>query len=87
MNFSDYLNRNKKTSIISKGYKLNGSFWNDFQSLLNSSDELSILLDIPKNKISTWRKKIQNSIDEYQKEQQQSINKKRRVLKTGKLKN
>jgi hypothetical protein len=41
------------------------------------------LLGVPKNKIITWRKKIQEGIDEYRKEQEE-INKKRRVIKTGK---
>lgn len=84
MNFSDYLNsKSKKTSIISKGIKINSNFWNEFQTILNNSDELSILLGVPKNKIITWRKKIQEGIDEYRKEQEE-INKKRRVIKTGK---
>ena len=84
MNFSDYLNsKSKKTSIISKGIKINSNFWNEFQTILNNSDELSVLLGVPKNKIITWRKKIQEGIDEYRKEQEE-INKKRRVIKTGK---
>jgi hypothetical protein len=84
MNFSDYLNsKSKKTSIISKGIKINSNFWNEFQTILNNSDELSILLGVPKNKIITWRKKIQEGIDEYRKEQEE-VNKKRRVIKTGK---
>lgn len=85
MSFSDYLNsKSQKTSIISKGIKINSNFWNEFQTILNSSDELSILLGVPKNKIITWRKKIQEGIDEYRKEQEE-INKKRRIIKTGKL--
>jgi hypothetical protein len=85
MNFLDYLNnKNRKTSIISKGIKINNNFWNDFQSLLNNSDELAVLLGIPKNKIITWKKKIQDGLNEYKKEQEE-INKKRRVIKTGKL--
>lgn len=85
MSFSDYLNsKSKKTSIISKGIKINSNFWNEFQMILNNSDELSILLGIPKNKIVTWRKKIQEGMDEYRKEQEE-VNKKRRVIKTGKL--
>lgn len=84
MNFLDYLNnKSKKTSIISKGIKINSNFWDEFQSLLNNSDELSILLNIPKNKIITWKSKIQEGLNDYRKEQEE-VNKKRRVIKTGK---
>jgi hypothetical protein len=84
MNFLDYLNsKNKKTSIISKGIKINNNFWNEFQSLLNNSDELSILLNIPKSKIITWKSKIQDGLNDYKREQEE-INKKKRIIKTGK---
>jgi hypothetical protein len=84
MDFIDYLKRNKKSSLVSKGIKLDINFWENFKKLLNNSEEFSLLLDIPKSRIITWRKKIDEAIQQHNKENQE-INKKRRIIKTGKL--
>lgn len=84
MDFIEYLKRNKKTSLISKGVKLDVNFWENFKNLLNNSEEFSLLLDIPKSKIITWKKRINDAIQQHNKENQE-INKKRKIIKTGKL--
>jgi hypothetical protein len=82
MSFNDYIKRNKKSSLISKGLKLDPNFWENFKNLLNNSEEFSLLLDLPKEKIINWKKKINNAIEQYEKEIQE-INKKRRIIRTG----
>jgi hypothetical protein len=82
MNFNDYLKRNKKSSLISKGLKLDENFWNNFNLLLNNSEEFSFLLDVPKQKVITWKKKINDAIEEHKNETKE-INLKKRIIKTG----
>ena len=41
-----------------------GNFWEDFISIINDSEGLSELLDVPTEKIGGWASRIQEMIDE-----------------------
>ena len=85
MKFSEYIKSKKNNNcIISKGLNLNSNFWEDFLRLINNSGEISELLDVPKNKVSTWNSKVNKALTEYQKSK--NVNKKSRIIKTGKFK-
>ena len=44
-------------TAIRSGIGVNETFWSDFIQVLNNSEGLSVLLDVPIDEISTWRKK------------------------------
>lgn len=79
MKFKEFLNEN---SIISKGENLDPNFWNNFKTILRNSDQIAELLDIPKQKVISWHKKIQSAIENNKSEK---INYKNRIIKTGKI--
>jgi len=71
---------NKSITAIEKGMELDENFWNNFIQLLNAPENLSQLLDVPVNKISTWHQKIQDAMKETE-----NINKNQPVGKNKKL--
>lgn len=71
-------------SIIKTGIGVNETFWDDFISVLNNSEGLSALFDVPVEKISTWRKKIKAGIKAVEdKDGKLEINKNKKMIKTG----
>ena len=72
--------QNKSITAIEKGMELDENFWNNFIQLLNAPENLSQLLDVPVNKISTWHQKIQDAMKETE-----NINKNQPVGKNKKL--
>lgn len=48
----------RSASAIETGMGIDEDFWEKFLRLLNNSDGLSDLLDIPQSKIATWHQKI-----------------------------
>lgn len=87
-NFQKYIEKKEKNKIIEFGNNISNSFWQDFLSLLNNSDGLSDLLDVPKNKIATWRKKVTEALKECEDNKKEClINKKNKIIKTGLPKN
>lgn len=79
MKFKEFLNEN---SIIAKGNNLDPNFWSNFKAILKNSDQISELLDVPRQKVVSWHNKIQTAIE---KNKDNKINYKSRVIKTGKL--
>ena len=74
----------RSMSVIRTGLGVSDSFWDDFLKVINNSEGLSELLDVPVTKISTWRSKINHvlqKIKETDKKSKHSKNKK--LLKTG----
>lgn len=70
--------------VIRTGIGFNENFWDEFKMLLNNSKGLSELFDVPADKISTWRSKIDAKLNEVQKsDQTQEINKNNKLIKTG----
>jgi len=53
-------------TVIRSGNNLDEDFWNNFKLVVNNSDGLSKLLDVPVEKISTWREKIDKAIKKVQ---------------------
>lgn len=72
--------QNKSITAIEKGMELDENFWNNFVQLLNAPENLSQLLDVPVNKISTWHQKISDAI-----KATENINKNQPVGKNKKL--
>lgn len=53
----------KSMSVIRTGIGIREDFWDDFLMVINNSEGLSELLDIPSTKIATWREKVQRCLD------------------------
>ena len=87
-NFQKYVEKKENNKIVEFGNNINNGFWQDFLSLLNNSDGLSELLDVPKNKVGTWRKKIIEALKEYEDNKKEYlVNKKNKIIRTGLPKN
>ena len=74
----------KSTSVIRSGIGIREDFWEDFLSIINNSEGLSELLDVPVGKISTWREKISSALEKVKRidgKEQPKDNKK--LLQTG----
>lgn len=58
--------RDKKDvkSIIHIGYNISENLWNDIIKLLQNSESISKLLDVPEHKVATWQEKIENAIED-----------------------
>jgi PHP family Zn ribbon phosphoesterase len=71
-------------TAIKSGIGVNETFWSDFIQVLNNSEGLSVLLDVPIDEISTWRKKIENAIDAIEaRDGELSIKKNKKIMKTN----
>lgn len=71
-------------TAIKSGIGVNETFWSDFIQVLNNSEGLSVLLDVPIDEISTWRKKIENAIDAIEaRDGELSIKKNKKIMKTS----
>lgn len=68
-NFSSFFENEEnieKEKIIRKGLNID-EFWNNFIKICGDSNALSKLLNVPKEKISSWSAAIQNGIQEINK--------------------
>lgn len=75
---------NKALSAIKTGKNIQEDFWEQFLLLLNNSDGLSELLDVPETKIITWRDKIQKAIKHVeQANDHDKTSKKNKIMHTG----
>jgi hypothetical protein len=69
---------------IRNGIGIRSEFWDDFLALLNNSEAVADLLDVPVEKVSTWRSSIEKAIEKVHKTDQEVIPRdKKRLLKTG----
>ena len=57
----------KAMSAIRTGIGIRDDFWDDFLQVINNSEGLSELLDIPITKISGWHEKVKTCLDKVQK--------------------
>lgn len=74
----------KAVEAIRTGIGIDAEFWDHFLSLLNNSEGLSKLLDIPVEKISSWRGKVQKCLSHVQDLDSEPEQKKNgKLLKTG----
>lgn len=54
-------------SAIRTGIGVSEEFWDNFLSVINNSEGLSQLLDIPVTKIASWHDKVKQSLDKVKK--------------------
>lgn len=74
----------KSMSAIRTGLGLREDFWDDFNLIVNNAEGLSALLDIPVEKISTWRSKVEEALDKVRDADGQSeVGKNKKIVKTG----
>jgi len=90
LSFEDFLRINEDsresgaTKAIRNGIGISKNFWDDFLLLLNNAEAVSDLLDVPVEKIGTWRESINKAIDKVHASDGEVIPKeKKRLLKTG----
>lgn len=57
----------KAMSAIRTGIGIREEFWDDFLQVINNSEGLSQLLDIPVTKIASWHEKVKQVLDQVQK--------------------
>ncbi len=78
---NNHKKQNKQISVIEKGLELDGDFWNKFLQLLNNTEGLSQLLDVSKDKVSTWHEKISQAMKEKNKiSEEEPINKNNKLM-------
>jgi hypothetical protein len=71
-------------AVIRSGLNLNDNFWKEFMLVINNSDGISQLLDVPVEKIMTWRKNIEKGLDQIEKKDQHGeVQKNKKLMKTG----
>lgn len=69
--------------VIQKGLNIDDYFWENFMLLLEDSEGLSALLNIPELKINGWYDKIQNHLNSNNKDAFEiEVPSKRRIIST-----
>ena len=53
----------KSMSVIRTGLGVDENFWDNFLQVINNSEGLSQLLDVPTTKISSWHSKVREVLD------------------------
>lgn len=54
-------------SAIRTGIGIREDFWDDFLQIINNSEGLSQLLDVPTTKIASWHDKVKHALNKVQK--------------------
>lgn len=74
----------KAMSSIRTGIGVRENFWEDFLLVINNSEGLSQLLDIPETKISSWHEKINHALEKVKKADQiPDVKDHGKLIKTG----
>jgi len=74
----------KSMSAIRTGINIRDDFWDDVLQLINNSENLSVLLDVPNEKIITWRERIKHALAKVQDaDKSEDVHKKNKMIKTG----
>lgn len=68
--------------IIRKGLNIRkeGDFWDDFIQLCNDPGSLSKLLNVPKEKITSWSAKIRSVIQDVKKKDAESVSPHKKLI-------
>lgn len=68
--------------IIRKGLNIRkeGDFWDDFIQLCNDAGSLSKLLNIPKEKITSWSGKIRSMIQDVKKKDAETVSSHKKLI-------
>lgn len=74
----------KDMSAIRTGIGVRDGFWEDFLLVINNSEGLSQLLDIPVTKIASWHDKISHTLNKVKEaDSTPELKKNVKLLKTG----
>lgn len=69
---------------IRTGLNIRDDFWDDFLSVINNSEALSGLLDVPTTKISSWHSKITDALSQVKhSDETPEVGKNTKMLPTG----
>jgi hypothetical protein len=69
---------------IRNGLGIRDKFWDDFLSLLNNSQAVSDLLNVPPEKVSTWYSCVKNGLERVNKADSEVIPKdKKKLMRTS----
>lgn len=79
---TETLSDDKSSSAIRTGLGIRDDFWDDFLLVINNSDGLSELLDVPVTKISSWHDKIKENLEKV-KHNDMNIKGRDTLIKTG----
>jgi hypothetical protein len=60
-----------------------GNFWDDFSKICNNADALSELLDVSKEKVTSWSGYINKIRNQVEAEDSNKIDKKHKIIKSG----
>lgn len=60
-----------------------GNFWDDFNMVCGNADAMSALLDVPKEKITGWVQKINDLLEEIEKDSEEPESKRKEQIPTG----
>lgn len=83
-----YDQNNEEIAIraIRNGLNIDENFWENFISMIGNADSVSVLLDIPKEKITGWASKIRQLIEKVQNMDSSSDKNKNKMINTGDIK-
>lgn len=71
-------------SAIRTGIGIRDEFWDDFLSVINNSEGLAALLDVPPLKIGTWHQRVKENLDKVrQADASPDVKDSGKMLKTG----
>lgn len=74
----------RAVSAIRTGIGVRDNFWDDFLLVVNNSEGLAALLDIPATKISSWHDKIKQTLNQvHQMDNTPKPKNNGKLLKTG----
>lgn len=74
----------KSMLAIRNGLGIKKDFWNDFLLLLNNSEAVAELLGVPIERVSTWKNKVNHSLNLVKKSDKTIMSKEKgKLLKTG----
>lgn len=81
----DSRNEEKCIAAIRTGLNINADFWDGFLRLCNNADALSVLLDVPKDRIAKWSQRIRKYLEITRKldGDQNAMSKKAKMIPTG----
>lgn len=83
--FENIKQRQSKSMLaIRNGLGIKNEFWKDFLLLLNNPEAVAELFGVPIERVSTWKNKINHSLDLVKKSDKTIITKEKgKLLRTG----
>lgn len=83
-NLAESKENSKALDAIRTGIGVREDFWSDFLLVINNSEALSELLDVPSTKISSWHSKINDALSKVRAaDETPEVKKKTTMLSTG----